>query len=104
MMWLEKATENPEIGSNTSTIGSGVDFLLDGKDKGRRDSFAMDAAADKLTEALLFGEHFTIFWIAFYFFEHFTFCVRGEFVIEEEIETGDKVLTVLIVFHRKMNL
>ena len=55
MMWLEKAIENPRFGSNTSTVGGGVDFLLDGKDKGRRNSFAMDAAADKLPEALLFG-------------------------------------------------
>ncbi len=64
----------------------------------------MDTAADKLSEALLFGEHFAVFRIAFYFFEHFTFCVWGEFVIEKEVETGDKILTVLISFHRKMNL
>ena len=64
----------------------------------------MDAAADKLPEALLFGEHFTIFWIAFYFFEHFTLCVRCEFVVEEKVEAGDKILTVLIVFHRKISL
>ena len=64
----------------------------------------MDTAADKLTEALFFGEHFTVFGIAFYFFEHFTFCVGCEFVIEKEVETGDKILTVLISFHRKKNL
>ena len=64
----------------------------------------MNTAADKLTKALLFGEHFTVFRIAFYFFKHFTFCVGSEFVIEKEIETGDKILTVLISFHRKKNL
>ena len=81
-----------------------MDFLLDGKDKGRRDGFAMDAAADKLTETLLLGQHFTVFGILVYLFKHCTFGVWREFVIEEKVEAGDKILTVLISFHRKMNL
>lgn len=64
----------------------------------------MDTAADKLPKVLFFGEHFTVFRIAFYFFEHFTLCVRCEFVVEEKVETGDKILAVLIVFHRKISL
>lgn len=64
----------------------------------------MDTAADKLTETLLLGEHFTVFGIFVYFFKHCTFCVRCKFIIEKKVETGDKILTVLIIFHRKNNL
>ncbi len=64
----------------------------------------MDTAADKLTETLLLGEHLTVFGVFIYLFKHGTLGVWCEFVIEEKVETGDKILTVLISFHRKMNL
>ncbi len=45
----------------------------------------MDTAADKLTETLLLGEHFTVFGILVYLFKHCTLGVWCEFVIEEKV-------------------
>ena len=95
-IWLFKIVRE----SNTSPVGSGMDFFLDGLDEGWRYFPSLDAAADKFTEALFLAQHFTIGWVGFYFFQHFPFHIGGEFVVKKQVHPLDKILAGLKIFHR----
>lgn len=108
-MWMAHKKQNylypeghavkKEDSMKTSTVGSGMDFFLDRIDEGRRDFFSMNTAANKLPEGLFPAQQGTVLWVVFYFFEHFSFGVGSEFVVKQKVHPGDKILTVLNVFH-----